>query len=185
MEDTQLGQSRILMVPFGSGEPVNVLSEKDTMIRMRKGLEMWQDGGWDFLLVCGGTFTSKKIMTITGAIVMKQWFVDQKVPASQIIIDDQSRDTYQNVAFSIDAICGRLGLPIKATSITVVTQWQHAIRFWLTFKSYGVNVNLKKLSYPMGIAGIIREFVLIAVTALDPRGRVIGTINQRLFRQNR
>ena len=172
-------------MPLGSVEPVDILSEKDTMIRMKEALRMWQEGGWDYILVSGGTFTSKKIMTIPGARMMRSWFVSRGVSSDKIIVEDQSRDTYQNIAFSIEAIEERPGRFVREANITVVTQWQHAIRFWLTFRTYGIKVDLQKLHYPMGVIGIVREFALIAVTALDPKGKIIGALNQRLFRQNR
>jgi uncharacterized SAM-binding protein YcdF (DUF218 family) len=109
---------RIVMVPLGSVEPVNKLSEKDTMIRMKEALKVWQEGGWDYLLVTGGAFTSKRIMTIPGARVMEEWFIANGVPADRIIVDDRSRDTYQNVEFSIEAINNRLGIPLEQVSIT-------------------------------------------------------------------
>lgn len=176
---------RILLVPLGSVEPVNKLSEKDTMIRMREALRMWNEGRQDYLLVTGGAFTSKKIMTVPGARVMKKWFIANGVSSSQIIVEDESRDTYQNVEFSLEIIKSPLDFTLDSIKITVVTQWQHAIRFWLTFRAYGIRVNLEKLHYPMGIVGIAREYILIAITALDPKGRIIGALKQRLFRQNR
>jgi len=153
------------------------------MIRMREGLEMWRLGCWDFLLVTGGVFTSRKIMTMPGAKVMADWFVDQGVPRNKIMIEGRSRDTYQNVEFTIGVIRDRFLL--KKVKITVVTQWQHAIRFWLTFRSWGIKVALRKLHYPMGVVGIIREFVFIAVTAIDPKGKIVGRANQCFFRQHR
>lgn len=174
---------RILLVPLGSVEPVNVLSEKDTMIRMREAFVRWSRGGWDYILVTGGAFTSKKIMTRPGAQVMTEWFIEQGVPQECILVEGESRDTYQNTAKSIKLIDGVF--PDKKMQITVITQWQHAIRFWITFRAYGVRVYLLPLYYKMGAIGISREFVLIMLTAIDPKGRFVGWVNQTLFRQNR
>jgi len=172
------------MVPLGSVEPINKLSEKDTMVRMREALKRWQEGGWDYLLVTGGAFTSKKIMTIPGSRVMAQWFLAKAVPSDRLIVEDQSRDTYQNVEFSL-ATVKACGFSPDQVEITVVTHWQHAIRFWLTFRSYGISANLIKLHYPVGIIGSIREYVYISLHALDPKGRLVGWLNRKLFRQNR
>jgi uncharacterized SAM-binding protein YcdF (DUF218 family) len=75
--------------------------------------------------------------------IVKRFLIDLGVPAKKIIVEDKSRDTFENVKFTKE-ICDRLGF----TDPVLVTSAYHLKRAVMTFDKVG----LKVLPFPAGFA---------------------------------
>lgn len=121
---------KILLIPAEEIDPVDQLSA-NTLRRCEAGLTAWNSGDYDFLLLSGGIFLPSTRQTKSAASTMEQWFVAQGVEPDCIWTEDQSLDTYENIRLGLRVMNTQLGMEEK--DITVLTQYQHAIRFLLTF----------------------------------------------------
>lgn len=158
---------KILLILAGGIVKMNRLSPQDTLIRCQKGLQLWQSGNYDYLLVTGGLFNPKTVQTITAAGLMRKWFVKNGVAKEKILIEADSRDTYQNVAFSIRLLKTK---KIDKPEITIVSQWQHNIRIKRTFRSYGYQVKTHNVKYPVGWKTWLMEWAFIMLHFISPKG---------------
>ena len=82
----------------------------------------------------------QKITLLKGHIV-KRFLVDLGVPSEEIIIEDKSRDTFENAKFTQE-ICVRLGFK----NSILVTSAYHLKRAIMTFEKVGLEV----LPFPAG-----------------------------------
>ena len=67
--------------------------------------------------------------------IVKRFLIDLGVPANEIIIENKSRDTFENVKFTKE-ICDRSGF----TDPVLVTSAYHLKRAIMTFEKVGLNV---------------------------------------------
>lgn len=158
----------ILLVPSGGIFSLNQLSPADTLLRCERGLKMWERGSFDKILVTGGIYSPSNIQTLPAAELMAQWFRQKGVPAGDIIIEPRSLDTFENIKFSLEEL-GRLS--INNFRITVVTQWQHVIRFWITFcLGYNIRVKIQPMNYAISFRTWLEEWFFIIYHLYDRRG---------------
>lgn len=153
----------VLMIPACEPEVEGTQTEK----RLIEGLKIWEKGCFDRILVCGGRYTSRQ--TRPAARLMGEWLKERGVPAERIIYEGNSRDTFENVFFSLKV------LPLSA-DVYVVSHWQHAIRIWMCFRKHGKQVKTFPLSRPFVI---FKEFLFLAYHVYDPYG------NKPIARKNR
>jgi hypothetical protein len=108
---------------------------------------------------------------------MKWYLISLGIPYCAIYEEDKALDTFENVKFSLDLL-KRLG--ITSFQITVATQWQHAIRFFVAFL-FGnhISVKLKFIRYKIPFAWWCREWLFILYHLYDWKG------TKRLARVNR
>ncbi len=159
--------SSVLFVPSGGIVPLNQLAP-DTLHRCQKALELWRTNQSDKILVAGGICHSPEIQTVSAAELMKKWFTERGVDEKSIIVEPESLHTYDNIRLGLEKL---KAAQIENPEITVVTQWQHTIRCWLTFKlGYGINVKRHPLHYPVPSNVWWREWAFIAYHALDWKG---------------
>ncbi|MFZ5365358.1 MAG: YdcF family protein [Patescibacteria group bacterium] len=167
----------ILLVPAGGIKPVDQLAAKDTLNRCQRAKMMWHTREYFCILTCGGVFLPPDIQQTPAAELMRRWFDSHHVPGDRVIAEKESLDTYQNVKYSIDLLkqCG-----LTDARITVLTDWQHAIRLWITFLSYGIRVKIKTVRHQMSWIERMKEFVFMFVHLIDPRGSwFVGRINRK------
>jgi len=171
---------RILLVPAGGIIAKNRLSPADTLLRCQKAITLWQTGQYDLILVCGGIFTPfPDTHTVPAADLMKSYLLENipGISKEKILTEDSSRDTFENVKFALATL---ETARIKTSDITVVTQWQHAIRFWITFRfCRNIKVKLKPMFYRTALRIKLNECLFIAYHIYDPCG------NKNLARKNR
>lgn len=161
---------QILMIPAGEITRKNKLSKKDTLIRCQHGLSLLRyDPNITFskVVLSGGIFNSKDIQTIPASQIMANWLTKYGVLVNNQIIENQSRDTFENVLFTIEKLKEE---GIENPEITVVTQWQHAIRFRLCFKAYGIKIQTHSLHYSVSLKTWIKEWLFIAYHIYDRKG---------------
>lgn len=68
-----------------------------TKNRLQKGLELYHAGFCKTLIVSGGKGPSDEIPV---AEAMQQWLLSQGIPKDNILVEDQSKNTYENILFS-------------------------------------------------------------------------------------
>ncbi|MDD4607204.1 MAG: YdcF family protein [Patescibacteria group bacterium] len=158
---------KILLVPSGKINPVDCLEGTDTLLRCKKALELWQTGVYSKVLVTGGICSKPKIQTQPAGTLMAQWFEENGVSASDIIIEDQSLDTFENIRLSLQKI-----LDLESDyEITVVTQQQHAMRMWITFLyGYGLLVGICPVKYKNSFKNWLREWGYLLYHLYDRKG---------------
>lgn len=174
---------RILFVPAELIESLNRLSRR-TWLRCQQALQLWQNGQYDYLVVTGGVFLPKNIQTDPAGLLMARWFHEMGVDAERIIIEQHSRDTYENITSSVAEIRNLLGRRCDAEGleITIVTQWQHARRFEISFRKMYPEIKIKTISvnYPMSLFETLKEYLFIAIHHVDPRGNgPFGWLNRQ------
>jgi uncharacterized SAM-binding protein YcdF (DUF218 family) len=91
------------------------------------------------IIVSGGIVFAQKV---SESEIMRRFLVDLGVPENKIIIEDKSRDTFENVKFTKD-IAARSGykMPILVTSAS------HMKRSLMTFEKFGMNAT----PFPVGL----------------------------------
>lgn len=162
------GNARVLFVPSCGVTEHNVLTPTDTLLRCEEGLKLWRSGDYDYILVTGGLFNPKHVQSIPAGMLMRGWFIARGVDPNKVIEETRSLDTFENIKFGLEELRKR-GIPDR--DITVVTQWQHAWRFAITFRrAYGIKVKRVPLEYAMSWKSWLIEFVLIAYHAYDRYG---------------
>ncbi len=154
----------------------------DTLLRIERGVKIFysRPAYWDKILVSGGIFLPSEIQSISAAKLMATELIKRGISSKRIILEENSLDTFQNVEFSI-LKCAEVGINPE---ITVVTQWQHAIRFWICFRGYKLKIYLKPISYRVPIITWLKEWFFIIYHVYDRRGvRPLALKNRRERRQ--
>ena len=157
---------KIILVPAGGISAINKLSS-DTLTRCKAALKLWQKGGFDKILLSGGIFLPPSIQTKPAALLMKQWLKNAGINEKYLLLEEQSRDTFENVKLSLDI----LNKTSNDWQITIITHWQHAIRFWITFSlGYGIKIKIHPLFYKLPLQAMFKEFLSIIYHIYDPQG---------------
>lgn len=111
---------------------------------------------------------SPQVQTVPAGILMKEWLINHGIDESKIIVEKHSLDSFENVKFGLKELerCG-----IKNPKITVVSQWQHALRFKICFYlGYNFKVKLYPMRYQISLKEFIQEFLGIIYCLYDPTG---------------
>ncbi|TSC56122.1 MAG: hypothetical protein G01um101418_489 [Parcubacteria group bacterium Gr01-1014_18] len=168
---------RVLFVPSCGITPVNTLTHGDTLIRCQKALELWKTGKYDIIFLCGGIFNPPHIQTRAASELMAEWFVLQGDLEEYLVLERKSLDTYGNITFFLDAWTE---MSLAQPEVTVVTQWQHAIRIFITFfLAHGTIVRIHPLFYRISWKTFLMEWVMIFYHLFDWKG------TGRVARRNR
>ncbi len=163
------------MIPLGGVVEKNKLVQ-DTIKRIEAGLKKYRKGDFDFILLSGGIFLPPKIQTIPGARLMAKYLVKKGISYHQIILEERSLDTFQNVKFSTSKL---FLMGIKNPEITVITQWQHAIRFWICFRAYNLKISLEPINYQIPITDWLKEWLFILYHIYDRKGKKYLALKNR------
>ncbi|MFA5946271.1 MAG: YdcF family protein [Patescibacteria group bacterium] len=169
------GKTQVLFVPSGNIVEKNELSPADTLLRCQRALELWKSGKFHFLLITGGLFNPPDVQSIPAAWIMAEWFQNRGVPRDQIIVERDSLDTFQNIRFGLERLKEN---DIVNCDFTVVTQWQHAWRFWVTmWWVYGIKIERVGMHYKLPALAQIKEYLFILYHVWDPYG--VGFLAQK------
>lgn len=162
--------THVFFIPAGHlGKTCDSLG-RDTLIRLERGLDLWKKDPEAFLLVTGGIFCVRERQTRPAADIMADWLVTHGVPQTKILHEDASLDTFENVRFSLDTLHAH-GISTDGTNITVVSEFQHALRIYLTFRlGYGLRVHCIPIWYVDSVHGFCLEFFVLLHHLLDWRG---------------
>jgi len=157
---------RYLLIPSCEVLIKNILIGTTTEKRLKQALVLWRAKEYDVIIVTGGIYLPPKIQTVPSGSLMKKWLIINKVSADKILCEDKSRDTFENIS-------GALALVIKDLDpkFTVVTHWQHALRFWITFRlAHKLKIRVIPMWYWAGIKTFIFEWFIFLVHLLDHKG---------------
>lgn len=157
---------RYLFVPSCEVAAQDKLVGTTTERRLIRALELWYSGNYDAIIVAGGMYLSPAVQTIPSGILMRIWLITNGVPSDRIVCEYRSRDTFENIA-------GALQLIHSDTNqrITVVTHWQHCLRFWITLsRGYRRKIQLVPMWYWIGLMGFLAEWAGLLVHVLNPKG---------------
>lgn len=169
---------RVLMVLAAGIEPVDK-NDRAVLARLSMGLALWKEGRFDVILVTGGIFLPRTIQTRPAAELMADWLFAQGVPSDRVMIENKALNTWDNISGGLRLLSNRFGN--EPIGITVVTQWQQAMRVWLSFAlGYGKLVKVGPVSEPKFLPLEIAYFLL---HLLDPRG--VGPLAVRNREQRR
>lgn len=149
--------------------------------RLDKGIRIYQNSGTACrIIVSGGQGPDEKIPE---ALAMKNYLIEQGIKASDIIMEDQSRDTMENLINSRKIIKKQKGSQHTA----VVTSGYHTLRAMiyskqLKFPITGVGARTAYYYWP---SALLREYAALTLRYIIPYllGMVIsGTILYFLYR---
>ncbi|MFY0542955.1 YdcF family protein [Brevibacillus sp. H7] len=105
--------------------------------RLDQALALYQRGFVPYLLVTGGVGEGK---TISEAAVMQRYLMEQGVPEERILLENEARDTYQNLKYS-----KQLMEKHELQSALIVTHGYHLARALEMAKSLGIT------AYPVAV----------------------------------
>jgi len=108
---------------FPSGD---MLGRIVTAVRLHKRLNI------PIIISFGKTYEDSH----AGAATVKRFLMDLGINESQIILEDKSRDTYENAKYSME-ICKKMGF----TSPILLTSAYHLKRSYWIFGHLGMNIN--------------------------------------------
>lgn len=169
------------MVPGGTIVACNRLGPADLELRCKAALELWRGGGYDRLLLCGGTCRPRATQTMAESEIMRDWFVQHDVPYGSIFIEVSSVDSYQNIEYGLQVLRLR---GLGDAEITLVSQWQHAARMRYTFwRVHGVKVRTLSLHYRIGLLRFMAEALFALYHRYDPYGQKRLAISNRMARR--
>lgn len=157
---------RYLLIPSCEVATKDNLEGTTTERRLVRGLALWQSGGYDAIIVTGGIYQTEDSQTIPSGELMRRWLVERGVARHQIICEKTSRDTYENISQAMALIDND-----HDPNITVVTHWQHALRFWITFRrAHEQKVRIAPMWYWIGIKAFVLEWGMLLIHLFDKKG---------------
>jgi vancomycin permeability regulator SanA len=123
-------QKSDMAIILGSKVKRNGLPSRRLAARLNKGIELYQKGFFNRIIVSGGTGKEG----FDEALVMKKYLVAHKIPAAIIITDSHGNNT-QDTAINSRIIMQKLNLK----SALVISQYFHILRATLALKQSGIS----------------------------------------------
>ena len=168
------------MVPGGDILPLNQVGKVE-LLRLKAALRLWKSNKYDLILTTGGLYLPRSIQTLPSAEVSKKWLISQGVSGDCIVALTNSADSFQEVASVVTWAKENR----KKLKITIVTHWQHALRFFISFLSYRFWIKRYSLYYCVPIKDWLMEWVFILIHLTDPRGwGILPRWNRKQRRQS-
>jgi hypothetical protein len=157
---------KFLFIPSCEVAAQNTLDGTTTEKRLVAGINLWNKGGFDKIIVTGGIYLPPNLQTIPSGELMRDWLINQGVPAEKIVCENKSRDTYENISEALKLVADD-----HNPAFTVITHWQHALRFWITFRPTDkYKVKIIPLWYWYGIKTFVLEWFILLVHLFDKKG---------------
>ena len=91
---------------------------------------VWREGGFRQVVISGGTSNGGP----TVSEQMREFLICQGVPASAIVLENQSRDTHENALYTSRLLGGLAGRRVLLTSD------YHMFRAWRAFRKAGLEI---------------------------------------------
>lgn len=118
-----------------TADVIVAVSGGDTAARARKAVELYQ-AGWAKKIIFSGAAADSK--SISNAEAMKRIALADKVPASDILIEDQSKDTSENAQKTAKLLEG-----LEAKNVILVSSPYHLRRVKMNFVAASDDVNYR------------------------------------------
>jgi uncharacterized SAM-binding protein YcdF (DUF218 family) len=168
--DTNDAKLRILFVPSCEVRALDKLLGTETETRLAAALYYWARGDYDYIAVTGGVYLSPEVQKTPSGELMARWLEEHGVSPDRVLVEITSRDTFENVSGFLDLCRTEERTAGRVLDITVITHWQHARRFWLTFRAWKIKIHTIPLDYRIGFVRRVMEYAFLLVHLLDPRG---------------
>ncbi|MDP3996373.1 MAG: YdcF family protein [bacterium] len=159
---------KYLLIPSCEVARRDKLSGTTTERRLKRGISLWKSGGFDRIIVSGGICFPPDVQTLSMAFLMFSWLKERGISGEVILCEGMSKDTFENIAFSLAFIESD-----RDAEITIVTHWQHALRFWATLR-FGYRdcvASVIPMWYWVNLKDFTLEWAMLLVHLLDPRGK--------------
>jgi len=101
--------------------------------RVFQAVKFYLQGKSDYILYCGGDGTLTQNLG-KESYIMKKYLIDLGLPAENIIVEDKSRNTYENVKYALEIILKNN----KNPKLLVITSAYHVKRVLLCFKKFNI-----------------------------------------------
>jgi len=132
------GDFEVIVVP-GGGKSGNLLSQA-SYSRLMKAYMVWKESRRK-IVVSGGKSDGEE----TEAELMKNYLVGMGVPDSEIIVENESKNTLEN-AKNVSRILKRMGIK----SILIVTSYTHMKRCYVAFRRFfDGQIHVIESDYPL------------------------------------
>ncbi|WP_368652950.1 YdcF family protein [Ornithinibacillus sp. 4-3] len=133
--------------------------------RVDKGIQAYRENPGSILVLSGGRGADEKIAE---GEAMKQYALQQGVPASDILVEDKSVNTRENLLFSQQLI--RRHMTINEPNLLVVTTRYHVLRALLLAKNLGIACDGRgsRTKLYFSINAFIREWIAYLVLWKKP-----------------
>lgn len=125
-------------VVLGEDEPSSQLTE-----RMEKAAEYLKSHPDTKAVCCGGCF--RKEQKVSEAQIIKRYLADSGIDENRILLEDNSKTTYENFEFALKIIETDSGKSARNTKIGFLTSDYHIFRSGIIAKQSGIK-NIGKIS---------------------------------------
>jgi hypothetical protein len=174
---------RLLFVPSGDVTTHNKIEHTHTLERCQEALRVWQSGHYDYMLLSGGIFRPRRVQSVSAAKLMANWVLSQSLQPRphQLLLEEQSRDTYENAYLSIELL-RKQKLLHHITGITIVSELHHARRLRTTLvQGYNLtNIDIHPTHSKLSWHALMLEWLYELLHAIDPIGNnILAQMNRR------
>lgn len=140
--------------------------------RCNRAIELYKEKKIKYILVSGGVGYLNKDKKNTEGKLMLEYLLKNGVPKEDILVEDKSRNTYENALFTREIIKDKLDL---ANNFILITSEFHSNRSYLLFKNiFGDNTKIfcscvkdqvydkdKFYKSTRGLINILKEYILL------------------------
>ncbi len=124
--------------------------------------DLYSEGRVSHIIGCGGLGKNPP----TEAEMIRRLLVDAGIPFENILLEDKSHSTVENIRFAIPLLRA-----LKSSKVVIVSDWYHAPRARMTARHLGLDAisdcpPLKDMPLARRIKYFLRELVAIPVYAI-------------------
>lgn len=140
--------------------------------RINQAIKLYNQNKISKILVTGGIGYFNKDKTTTEANIMKEYLIKNKIPIKDILIENKSKNTKENIINSINILNSKYDL--NKIKILLISSDYHIKRcqklfskYLNNFSIYGVQTQINKNNWfntIKGILTIIKEYFLLKIT---------------------
>ncbi len=140
--------------------------------RINEAIKLYKQNKISKILVTGGIGYFNKDKTNTEANIMKEYLLKNKIPTKDILIENKSRNTKENIIYSVNLLKEKYDL--SKTTILLISSDYHIKRCKLLFSNYLNNISIYGTSSKInknnwsnsfyGYFTIIKEYILLKIS---------------------
>lgn len=133
--------SQDFILTLGHALNLDGTAKPELIERLHKTLEAFSDNPYATILTSGNGEQSG----IKESIFMKNWLIQHGIPEQSILVEEQSRDTVENLQYSIPIL-----KKYNAKNVLLITGSEHMYRSYTLFEAYveknNINIHLTQLA---------------------------------------
>ena len=162
-------------------EEASTAAGTGTLFRLQKAVCWLEQNQVDLVILSGGKYTSgqkKSTARLMHDWLYNQFYKNREVPPFQIIEEDNSRDTNENIVFSL------VYVNTEIDKIFIISERHHLRRIEHILKRYDIKPELIPVDYK-NLIGRFWEHLLYFYTLLDPKYvGLLALYHNYVFRKN-